>query len=294
MSITLYESDDLKVIHHIGNESKKRVIITFNAHTPADRMKLVSTRPLMGGWQSELEKRSTPAIFIVAKRNHWFNSRDLQEAILCAQSIRNQYVYTTLIGASLGGHAAIRLSGRLGATAVVAISPQLCISRSIVGSFEHRWKGEAESIECYDIGIGKAPISGNIYIIHDNKHNVDDIHVSKISKLIETTGICLPYSGHSSARPLADLDLLESIFSINENHSINLATLHSILHEYQLNWTKSPAALLVRSATMPVKERITFLLGASDVKGHPRHIQELKDITSRLRDEYKAYLVNGG
>ncbi|MNJ51489.1 hypothetical protein D3C77_467960 [compost metagenome] len=238
-------------------------------------MRLIPELPLKGGWEAEISRSGHSGLFFISKWNHWFHTREIGAAIESCEKILDGFEKRVVMGASLGGHAAIRLSRRMKADVVLAISPQFCINPSIVGGFERRWRTEHKEIESYGEPISLDSAIDEVYIIYDDLHLVDARHVFEINRQIPCQMFSLSDSGHSSVRPMADLRLLERMFELSIEKSGNVRLLNDMKDYYDLNWMRSPKALQVHADRLPISERLGFLSGKKDLIGLERHKVEL-------------------
>lgn len=239
----VYEDDEVELFHYSTGRLKKKVLVTFNAHIPRKRREMIPQKPLKGGWEDQIVPAGYDALFFVAKQNHWFNLTNLSQVILAARGVLDKYRIVNLLGASLGGHAAIRLSSRLSATSVIAISPQFCIRPKLVGDYETRWQGEAKDIDKYDLPISESVVKGKVYVLYDGLHAVDAAHARKISSEIKCELVDLPDSGHSSARALHELGLLSTLFRMRGNMLRNCLIIKHVAHVYSEKRFHSPKVM---------------------------------------------------
>lgn len=281
---TLYDSEYATVEFYDGDDITDNLVVTFNSHIPPARMAQIPTNPLKGGWNREVEAKLLKGMYLIEKDNLWFNLPDLEKFLKAVKLVRDEFKTCTVLGASLGAHAAIRLSKRLDATVTVAVSPQFCMNPKHVGHFEKRWSSDVAKISRYDWPISRETVSGDIYIISDNMHAVDAQHVDMIAKAVDVKRIVnLPYSGHSSARALADLNLIDAILNIKRHNA--KVFLDHIEDTYAKRWQLSPTALRVRAEHMEPQERMQFLNSISNVVGLQQHRDALDDLIRKTRSE---------
>lgn len=282
-----FKTDDLEVVHFLGDGSRDRLLVSFNSHITPARMAIIDKNPLKGGWQQEIEELNLPAVYIIEKKNIWFNSPDLEDAIDVVQSIRRKYLECNLVGASLGAHAAIRLSKRLGATTTIAMSPQFCIRPALVGTFENRWQIEAKQISQFDRMISSETVAGDVILIVDDEHAIDMVHVDRIAGSIDVGAVVrLPHSGHSSARAMADLDLISPMLMMRKSTSFD--TLYKIKRTYDDRWLTSPVVLAIKAQRLEPEARLEFLTSVSPSSRYPRHMQMFEDLLVRTKSELAA------
>ena len=69
-----------------------------------------------------------PAIFIVAKQNHWWQVEGLDELCASVKRFSRRFDRVVSYGSSMGGYGALLTAEAVGATHVLAVSPQTVIS----------------------------------------------------------------------------------------------------------------------------------------------------------------------
>lgn len=283
----IHSGPDLSVIFFKGDRNPSKIICTFNSHISKARVELIPSSPLKGGWEKEITASGYSGLFFISHWNHWFNTFELETAIESCLNILEGFEKKIFMGASLGGHAAIRLSRRIGAHVVLAISPQLCINPAIVGHYENRWKDEHKEILSYGKPISLDTCSEEIYIIYDDKHAIDARHATEINRLIPCQLYSLGDSGHSSVRPLADLGLLERMFDLGGCRDDNVKLMNFIKDYYDKNWDKSPKAVQTHAERLPMNKKLDFLFAKTDLIGLERHKSKLKLYIQKIENHIK-------
>jgi len=94
-----------------------------------------------GFGEAFLDGQRIDAIHVAGNGNDWFQYPEMPEALAAIRAAaggRRLFTY----GSSMGGYAAIRFAGALGAEGAIAISPQYSLDRRVVPS-ERRWRREA-------------------------------------------------------------------------------------------------------------------------------------------------------
>lgn len=180
-----------------------------------------------GAFSGAVSRSKMPGLFFISKKNHWFNSMDLEAAIAAANAFLSPWTNRVAIGASMGAHAAIRLSNRLDISVSVAVSPQFCIRDDLV-PFEGRWRTEAASIRQWDGRIGSFGKQSRSYIAFDPNDIGDKKHAHMIARAVDARLIPMPDSGHSSARAIADLGMLPDLLKFAGAYSADDAIAENI------------------------------------------------------------------
>ena len=153
------------------------------------------------------------AIHVTAARNDWFQYPEMPalcRAVAAAAAGKRVIAY----GSSMGGYAALRFAGALGAVNVVAISPQHAIARTLV-PWERRWRAEARRICFLPWRDAGAPPPA---ILLFDPHNPDARHAAAWARERPVTAIALPHAGHPATTFLAQVGLLgETLRAIVED-----------------------------------------------------------------------------
>lgn len=281
--IIIHEDDRICVKYFSGDNSKEDLKVTFNSHISSRRLSVIDKYPLKGGWEDDIVRLNIPAIFIMEKSNIWFNIVNFDEIAIKVLQYRKEFETCTLIGASLGGYAALKFSKPLYASLVLAISPQYCIQKKNV-PFENRWSEDIYKIKYYDdFLIGQETIRGDVYILVDDKHFLDNQHAQTIKKHVQSVKVIeLPYSGHSSARALFDLGCINYILNSSvKNISLNIL---SLLYIYNRDKYFSPTVIKVVSQEMPAMDAVNFIESKiSFLIGYERHKKDLEEYLNQLQ-----------
>ena len=101
-------------------------------------------RPGFG--QEFLRFKRIDALHILTRENDWFQNEDFLVACAQVAELTRHYRRVVAYGSSMGGYAAIRYGGRVGAGVAFAMSPQYSINPREV-FFEYRWKDLCSRID---------------------------------------------------------------------------------------------------------------------------------------------------
>ncbi len=156
-----------------------------------------------------LQSRKIDAIHFISRDNDWYQYAELPEAARAAAEITSAYKRVVAYGSSMGGYAAIRFGGLVGAKTAVALSPQYSIHPKIV-PFENRWAGDAARIEfIYD---EKPPCAfTETSIVFFDPHDADKQHVELFRGKTKLCEVRTPNGGHPCGSFLAETGLLQDI-----------------------------------------------------------------------------------
>lgn len=114
-----------------------------------------------------------------------------------------EYSFVATYGSSMGGFAAIALSGIPGADMAVAISPQ----HSIDAEFDRRWAAQAAAIGSFRYRISPETAHGDrLVLIYDDRNALDVAQIDRIRRDTRFTNVrevTIPFSGHPAGHYLA-------------------------------------------------------------------------------------------
>ena len=141
---------------------------------------------------------------------NWFPEEDMRECLGAAEAVLGgRFPVRLLLGASQGGHAAIRHSAALGASAVLAFSPAYSIDPVLFrdSRFASRYRPALNS------GMHVAPgdVAGRVAVVFDPRDADDAGQAALLSGALAGAGpilLPLPSSGHGAGHLLARPDLV--------------------------------------------------------------------------------------
>ncbi|WP_017348461.1 hypothetical protein [Pantoea sp. A4] len=280
--LVIFDNENICVKFFPGSGKKDEIKITFNSHLPKARLAIIDTNPLKGGWEAELTKANMPSLFVIEKNNSWFNFPEIHDVLERINGITREFKKRIVIGASLGGHASLKFSSSLNPDLTISISPQYCVNTDIV-PFENRWREDIAAInEIQGSNIADENIKGLTYVIVDNNHIIDNSHVKLIKEKAPSTNIIqLPDSGHSSARALFDLGLLEKILLGDFDSIPNV--IEKLEDDYNKSKLLSPTVIKIIAEKLDTQDRAKWIREKlPQLEGHPRHLEQLNDYLSKL------------
>jgi pimeloyl-ACP methyl ester carboxylesterase len=199
----LYRSDTLRVVPNV----------TDPARLDGTGFELVTFEPLWRGNQrrpfgeSFATKYKVNALHIVPADIKWYQYADLDACMAAVAAAVAPGA--TVVGASMGGYAAVTLADRFGAARSIALAPQFSIQRRLV-PFEPRWAAEAEAIHFLDWD-GSIAQRCRHYVFSDPL-TLDTEHATLIaSHAPDVVRIDLPGGGHTIGKVLAEAGALSVI-----------------------------------------------------------------------------------
>jgi len=221
----LHDSEHMEL--HFVDRGGERLLLTFN------EMGLRAG----GGrfWGDTLAERlGLSAAGFVSRRPNWFPAEDTRRAIAALlPRVAGRFPERVAYGLSQGANAALRFRRELGATVVLAFSPQASIDPADIvdARFAHYFDpalhtdmipadlpcdahapgpaGAAPGPAGAAPGAGRA--LGPAYVIHDPRDVLDARHVALIRARMTIVEFALPFVGHSSATPFANTSTMRPL-----------------------------------------------------------------------------------
>lgn len=178
-------------------------VVTFDSYN--DRRQL--DRPGFG--ERFLLSRGVRAIHVISRDNDWYQYADMATACAAIREAVAGATHILTYGSSMGGYAAIRFADCVGATSVLALSPQYSIDRHRMPD-ESRWRQESQSIAFRDEIDGTIRSRVAPFVVFD-PFSLDRAHADRIAADIPVHRVALPGAGHPVTTCLTELGLLESM-----------------------------------------------------------------------------------
>ncbi len=201
MPLVIYRSPQLLVkAAHRGSDC---CVVTFDSFTDTTEL----DRSAFG--EEFLVKHGISAVHVVNARNHWYHEPDWREAIGAARNAASGYARILTYGSSMGGYAALRFADHIGATGVLAFSPQYSLDPR-KAPFEKRWQKSRRRKWLPELS---GPLSSDIpsVVVYDPSMESERLHVERIADEMPIQTLVLPHAGHHTAAFLSECGLLSDI-----------------------------------------------------------------------------------
>lgn len=156
--------------------------------------------------QDFLARAGIDAVHVVPAANDWYQHADFPDLCRHVAAFTRRYERVVAYGSSMGGYAAVRFGGSVGAHQAFALSPQFSIDPRRV-PFERRWADAARRLDFTT--EAKASRFVDTAMIAYDPHDPDRHHVDLFRPHTEVVDIALPYCGHPSSQYLRELGLLQ-------------------------------------------------------------------------------------
>lgn len=201
--ITLFESANLKVTY-IPSGAVDRLVVTFASWHEAPEKE----RP--GFAEDFLIRRGISAVHVTCGDNSWYQYPEMDAAMAAAARARPSFERCYTYGLSMGGYAAIRFAGAVGAETAITIAPQFTIDPT-QPPFDTRWSKDAARIR-FIHGDSWTNVRAQVVAIYDNR-GIDLRHVILYRRFVRLFEIGLPYAGHNPAQFLQSLGLFQDLIA---------------------------------------------------------------------------------
>jgi hypothetical protein len=142
-------------------------------------------------------------VAFVAKSPNWYPPDDMAALLPeVRRIIGERFARRVLFGHSQGGFAAIKFSRVLGATTVLAFSPQYSIDGRVVADdrVNRYYTGQLHA----GMAIEAADTAGSIFVFYDPREAADVRHAARIAEARTILPVQIPFVGHASDRGLTD------------------------------------------------------------------------------------------
>lgn len=191
---TIHESADLKVLYRPGEGDTSWV--TFGAVEAEGAF----AEPL-------IRKRGDTGVFFIPKREHWFQTADIFEALTKAERL-TRTGRRIAYGSSKGGFAALAYGRELQPDLTIAAAPQVSVHPDDVGAFDTRWTHLGAGL-AHGRRDAREGLHGRRVIVLDPMERRDRTHAWMIGG--ET--IPVRFAGHSVLHALKEAETLSALIS---------------------------------------------------------------------------------
>lgn len=170
-----------------------------------------TSRPSSGRLFSEhfFASRNIAATHVLTRTNAWFQYPDFDIVLAAVREKTRSATRILAYGSSMGGYGAVRFSDAVGASQVIALSPQYSIDRQVMPN-ERRWLSHSRRTRFIAARNGPITCSANVLIFYD-PHGPDRDHALRIAQDIPVRMLAVPYGGHPVGSFLSEAGLLTQL-----------------------------------------------------------------------------------
>ncbi|CAA0089704.1 Uncharacterised protein [Starkeya nomas] len=205
----IFASENVRVVRTPGRRTDV-AFVTFEAHQinpPRDRQ---------GFGEKFLQDNGFTAYHLLANDNFWFQYPEMEQVLAAVRADVAPGTEIVAYGVSMGGYAAFRFAGLLGAARVIAFSPQYSIDKKVT-PWDKRWDRLFDRPRQVLWEHLTTPRGVPIYLFYD-PHNRDRHHVRLLAKEADVVRVRVPYAGHATITVFMETGLLgRTILDIGEN-----------------------------------------------------------------------------
>ena len=196
----LYRDDSLMVRHFTGNGGPT-CVVTFDSFTD------ISTLDRLAFGETLFLHEGIDAVHVLSSDNRWYQYAAMADAAAAIRAVTAGYDRVVTYGSSMGGYAALRLAGLVGATVALALSPQWSIDWRRA-PWERRWAENSRSFEDVWERSIPPPALAQAWVVYDPLLK-DRRHVRKLRREgYVFQPVEIPGGGHPVGSFLAEVGLL--------------------------------------------------------------------------------------
>lgn len=201
--VVLHQSSHLKAFRNGLHHAVSDVIIVCFQYRIADQH---LDQP--GFAESFFASRNIEAVCVNCATNEWYQYPDLPDALTKIRAFASGRRRIVTYGTSMGGYAALRFAGAIGAHASIAVGPQYS-PRSTVIAAETRY--DVDVLQTSFLHEDTYRISPLVQhnVVHDPLLRVDTCHLLAYRREAPLRAISIPFGGHTPTIPLAQCGLLD-------------------------------------------------------------------------------------
>lgn len=147
-------------------------------------------------------KKGMNALFVQTRRNDWYQSDGILDALNCIRANRRTNEIFVTYGTSMGGHAAASFSGVLNADFFLCASAQVSLCPLFMDQvFDRRWQESHNSFQ-YDNILDGSCRAKNGLVCFDSMLQLDQVHAERTLRETDAFGLDCPGTWHFAAKLL--------------------------------------------------------------------------------------------
>ncbi len=210
----LFANAELEV-RHVPAADASRHVVTFDRYH--DDRTLV--RPGFG--EDFFLRHGVTATHVLTRDNDWFQYPWLADAFDAIRLATAGAAHVMAYGSSMGGYAAVRFAGAVGASRALALSPQYSIDPCKMPS-EDRWGQDMRRLRYLPEVDG--PIAGGVApVVAYDPWCADGAHADRIAADIPVVRLRVPFADHSVAAYLSQAGVLTGLVMQTLDGTLDLA-----------------------------------------------------------------------
>lgn len=195
----IFRSDDV-VVRRVAAGSGDAWVVTFDHYGIGAGFE----RPGFG--EAYLAAQGISAIHVLGRGDDWYQYGDMPAALASVREATRGATRVLTYGSSMGAYAALRFADAVGATDVLALSPQYSIDPAVAPG-EERWSQDIRRIQWLPEYNGPMACSARAVVIYDPM-GPDRWHGQQIENDAAAHLVRLPYTSHPVTSFLSETGLL--------------------------------------------------------------------------------------
>jgi hypothetical protein len=199
----LYRSRALEVRRVASGDGRHQVVTFDSYHDPRG-----VDRPGFG--EAFFQTEGITAIHVMSHGNDWFQYPEMKSLLPLIRQACASAERLLSYGSSMGGYAALRFAGEIGAHAALALSPQFSLDPRKV-PFETRWGPDRRRIRFLRSLDGAIMPGPRRILAYDSALVADRRHAMLLAAEADMILLPLPYAGHPVGGFLNDTRLLRPL-----------------------------------------------------------------------------------
>lgn len=200
MSREFYCDGHVEVRHCPAKTGDPRHVVTFDHFQDEQTFE----RPAFS--EHFFASRNIAATHVLTRTNAWFQYPDFDVVLAAVREKTRSATRILAYGSSMGGYGAVRFADAVGASQVIALSPQYSIDRQVMPN-ERRWPSHSRRTRFIAARNGAIACSADVLICYDPR-GPDRDHALRIAQDIPVRMLAVPYGGHPVGSFLAEAGLL--------------------------------------------------------------------------------------
>ena len=262
-------------MRRIPADDARRQVVTFESYHDDEGF----DRPGFG--EGFFAGERVTAIHVLSRTNEWYQYPETRDAMAAIRAATGGVERLLTYGSSMGGYAAVRFAGIIGAHAALALSPQYSVNLARV-RFERRWHQDQRRIRFRRELEQPLATGAQVVCVYDPNEEPDRRHVELIAREVAVVRLPLPDGGHGIGAFLSDIELLRPLVLDMLADRLDAPAFLALAHERRESsptWLGEHAA---RVATIDREEALALAEGAAALA--PDNPAVLHRLALRLRD----------
>jgi hypothetical protein len=256
-----------------------RIVVTFDSYHEPPGL----DRPGFG--EAFFRSEGITAIHVLSRDNDWFQHSEMEEVLRAIRTACTGAERILAYGSSMGGYGALRFGGRIGAHAVLALSPQFSLDPRRA-PFETRWPADQRRIRFRGDSDQTVPAGPRMILAYDPTIAADRRHAELYAAAASVELLPLPRAGHPVGGFLNDIKLLRPLVLNAMEGNVDVAALLRETHARRpdsAHWLANLA-----EAQPPWRSACAVTLARRAAEGAPDH-PSLRDALARRLAAAGAY-----